>query len=85
MNIKYFDQETYKDILSGKMTDLINTSFRPASEVILDDTDLRNFLKISRRTSLEWRNNGKLRFYKMGGGKIYYILAEILEDIKKHY
>ena len=34
---------------------LIEKHARPASEVILDDVDLRNLLKVSRRTSLEYR------------------------------
>ena len=33
----------------------IQQSKRPAEEVILDDVDLRNFLKVSKRTIAYWR------------------------------
>jgi hypothetical protein len=39
-------------------------------------------LKISRRTSLEYRRKGYLRYYKLDA-KIFYFLNEIIEDIKK--
>jgi len=60
---------------------LIEKHSRPASEIILDDVDLRNLLKISRRTSLEYRKKGVYKFYKLDG-KIFYILSEVIEGIK---
>lgn len=61
---------------------LIEKYARPASEIILDDVDLRNLLKISRRTSLEYRKKGVYKFYKLDG-KIFYILEEVIDGIKK--
>jgi len=61
---------------------LIEKYARPASEIILDDVDLRNLLKISRRTSLEYRKKGVYKFYKLDG-KIFYILEEVIAGIKK--
>ena len=59
----------------------IEKHHRPSSEIILDDVDIRNLLKISRRTSLEYRKRGVYKYYKLDG-KIYYILAEVIEGIK---
>ena len=61
---------------------LIEKYARPASEIILDDVDLRNLLKISRRTSLKYRDKDVYKYYKIDG-KIFYILAEVIEGIKK--
>lgn len=63
--------------------ELIEKHARPASEVILDDVDLRNLLKISRRTSLEYRRKGFFKFYKLEN-KIFYILEEVIAGIKEN-
>ncbi len=67
----------------GLIIKLIEKYARPASEVILDDVDLRNLLKISRRTSLEYRKKGIFKFYKLDG-KIFYILGEVIAGIKEY-
>jgi len=61
---------------------LIDTSSRPATEIILDDVDLRSLLKISRRTALEYRKKGFFPHYKLEN-KIYYFLSDIITGIKK--
>ena len=65
-----------------EVKDLIEKYSRPASEVLLDDVDLRNLLKISRRTALEYRKKKIFQSYKIEG-KIFYILSEIIDGIKK--
>lgn len=62
---------------------LIEKYSRPASEVIIDDVDLRNLLKISRRMSLEYRRKGIIKFYKIEN-KILYILEDVIEGLKTH-
>jgi transcriptional accessory protein Tex/SPT6 len=74
--------DEYWDSIKEKILNLIDQHHRPASEVILDDVDLRNLLKISRRTSLEYRKKGVYKFYKLDG-KIFYILEEVIAGIKK--
>lgn len=61
----------------------IQQSKRPADEVVLDDVDLRNFLKVSKRTTAYWREKGMITFAKLGG-KIYYKLSDVLSFIKQH-
>ena len=56
---------------------------RPPEEVIYDDVDLRNFLKVSKRTTAMWREKGLITFSKLGG-KLYYRLSDILSLIKQH-
>ena len=56
---------------------------KPPDQVILDDVDLCNFLKISKRNSAYWRERGEITYSKLGG-KIYYRLADILSLIKRN-
>jgi len=56
---------------------------KPPEHKILDDVDLCNLLKISKRTSAYWRERGEITYSKLGG-KIYYRLSDILELIKKN-
>ena len=75
---------TYSEIENEDLIKkLIEKHARPASEVILDDVDLRNLLKISRRTSLEYRKKGIFKFYKLDN-KIFYILEEVIAGIKEN-
>ncbi len=56
---------------------------RPPEEVIYDDVDLRNYLKVSKRTTAYWRERGMITFFKLGG-KIYYRLSDILSFLQQH-
>ena len=56
---------------------------RPPEEVIMDDVDLRNYLKVSKRTTATWREKGLITFSKLGG-KIFYRLSDILTLIKEN-
>lgn len=56
---------------------------RPPEQVVLDETDLCNLLRISKRHAADLRREGKLRFSK-DGGKIYYKLSWVLEYIEAY-
>jgi hypothetical protein len=58
-------------------------AFRDPKEVILDDYDFCKLLKISKRKSAEIRARREIRYYK-SGGKVYYILSDVLEYIKRN-
>jgi len=60
----------------------IYKAMRPADEVIHDDVDLRNILKISKRQAAKLRAEKRITYFK-SGGKIYYTLADILNYVKK--
>jgi len=66
---------------SDYLIELIQKYSRPASDVILDDVDLRKILKISRRTILVYRKMGIFPSYKVEG-KIFYLLSEVIAGIK---
>lgn len=70
-----------KDLIQQEVQNLIDKGLRPASEVILDDVDLRNLLKISRRTALKYRKMNLFPHYQIDN-KIYYLLSEVIEGIK---
>lgn len=71
-----FDEEIKKLV-----QEMLDKHHRPASEIVLDDVDLRNMLKISRRTALNYRQQLGLKFYKLEN-KIFYFLSDVLEFIK---
>ena len=62
---------------------IIRDAGKPPEHVILDDEDLRNLLKISKRTTAYWRERGEITFSKLGG-RVYYKLSDILELIRKN-
>lgn len=74
-------QEMIKTLESIKH--LIENVHRPPEHIILDDVDLRNYLKISKRTSAYLRERGEIIYSKLGG-KIYYRLSDVLMLIKKY-
>ena len=69
-----FIKEIRKEVLSTK---------RPPEEIILDETQLCELLHISKRHAADLRKEGILKYSKVGG-KIYYLLSDVLEMIKKH-
>lgn len=56
---------------------------RPAKETILDDADLRSLLKVSKRTTSTYRSSGLIA-YSFLGGKVFYLLEDVLKAIKKN-
>ena len=48
----------------------------------MNDSELANYLKVSRRTLQEYRNNGILSYYQIGG-KILYRESDIKELLEK--
>jgi len=53
---------------------------RPANEIILRETDLWQFLQISKRSAAYLRSEGLINYSKVGG-KLYYKLSDILSYI----
>ena len=61
-----------------EIDDKISKAMRPAEEVILDETDLCNFLKISKRLAAKLRSERLITYYKTGG-KLYYKLSDVIK------
>lgn len=84
MSVRLYPEEIHdliKTLQSLKQT--IENINKPPEYTILDDVDLCNFLKVSKRTSAYWREKGEITYSKLGG-KIYYKLSDILILMKKH-
>lgn len=56
---------------------------RPPDEVILDEVDFCQFLRISKRQAAYLRSEGQVTYSKIGG-KLYYRLSDILSFIERH-
>lgn len=56
---------------------------RPPDQQVIDDVDLRSLLKVSKRTTANYRAQGLIA-YHMIGGKIFYLYSEVLEALKKN-
>ena len=67
--------------IKDQVIKLIEQHHRPAEEVILDDVDVRQLLKVSRRTLLNYRLSGNLKFSKIEN-KIFYFLSDVIEFVK---
>ena len=50
----------------------------------VDSADLVQILKVNARTLANWRKEGLLKYFRMGG-KIYYNLAEIKAMMKERF
>ena len=82
MKNENFNDDFMKKLIE-KIKQLLDLKYRPANEVIIDDVELREKLKISRRTSLNYRNSGNLKHFKIEN-KIYYFLSDVFEFIRKY-
>lgn len=70
-------QNAVIDILNEKRV-IVNPS-----EIIYDNADVLQLLKISQRTLANWRASGIITFRKIGG-KLYYTQADINECLNKY-
>jgi excisionase family DNA binding protein len=73
------------DELSEAIENIAHTSGpEPGNEQYLTDRDLSRLLKISRRCLQDYRTEGKIPFYKIGG-KILYRASDIERFLEEHY
>ena len=57
----------------SQSVDLLMENYKPLFEGqrFLTDTELSQYLKLTKRTLQEYRNSGKLPFYQIGGKILY--------------
>lgn len=67
----------------NEMKHEFNQFRRPPDQVIWDDVDLRENLKVSQRTTAMWRQENIVPYSKVHG-KIYYKLSDVLTFIEKY-
>lgn len=80
---EFIEKYPHLEDFSRMITTEIRQAKRPANEILYDDVDLRNYMKVSKRTTAQWREDGKIVFSKIGG-KIYYKLSNILAMVDEH-
>jgi hypothetical protein len=62
---------------------VIDQLARPPDQIILDDVQLREMLKMSKRSTAYLREKGLITYSKVGS-KIYYLLSDVLIFLKKY-
>ena len=78
----FFKSPSAEEFLKELRNEVLKAQ-RPADQVILDDFDFCQFLKISKRHSANLRATGAITYSK-AGGKLYYRLSDVLEFIEKN-
>ncbi len=69
-----------------KQIDIMSDQHRPhfGGEHYITDGELAKILSVNRATLYEWRNNGRLSYYRVCG-KILYKQSDIEDMMQKHY
>ncbi len=62
----------------------LNVKEKEPKEQWLDNQELMQLLKISKRTAQHYRDSGLISFSQVGN-KIYYKLSDVEELLKSHY
>lgn len=75
---KYPELEQVISLIKNQIQDIQ----KPPDQIVLDDYDLRELLKVSKRTTQNWRDTGMITFSKPG--KIFYKLSSVLEMLEKY-
>ncbi len=56
---------------------------RPATEWIIDDADLQKLLKVSKRTTANYRAQGLITYSHLGS-KVIYLYSDVLDAINRN-
>lgn len=72
------------EALNAKLITVMRADQRIKGDVVLDNQDLMEILKISPRTLQRIRNSGKLPYHKMNK-KNYYLKSDVEKYIMEHF
>ncbi|HSZ85754.1 MAG TPA: hypothetical protein VK787_06970 [Puia sp.] len=75
-------EDSYLKEILALIREEMSRNHRPAHEVILDDVDLRQLLKVSERTTASLRAKNMITYSKPG--KVYYLLSDVLKMMENH-
>lgn len=84
-DLNYFSSQQL-EIIEGKIQRLLKKEdhkIKDPTYIYLDNADFLKLLSISRKTSENWRNQGKIRYSQINH-KIYYRLSDIIEMMENH-
>lgn len=86
MNVITIQSEAFEQLKS--MLDAINNRLsakeKEPKEIWLDNQEMMQMLKISKRSSQHYRDSGMISFSQVGN-KIYYKLSDVEDLLKRHY
>lgn len=86
MNVITIQSEAFNEIV-GKIEQInkrLTEKEKEPKEQWLDNQELMQLLKISKRTAQHYRDSGLISFSQVGN-KIYYKLSDVEEHLKRHY
>ncbi len=86
MEVITMQSEAYQNLI-GKIEEInarLAQKEKQPKEQWLDNKELMDLLKISKRTAQHYRDTGIISFSQVGN-KIYYKLSDVEELMKKHY
>jgi hypothetical protein len=86
MEVITMQSEAYQNLI-GKIEEInarLAQKEKQPNEQWLDNKELMDLLKISKRTAQHYRDTGIISFSQVGN-KIYYKLSDVEELMKKHY
>jgi hypothetical protein len=86
MNAVILSQEQFDTIMNriDEIKTEIKGNTKTNSDDFVDNADFIQLMKISKRTSQAWRDEGKIAFSQVGG-KIYYKMSDVNELLSKNY
>lgn len=86
MEVVTFQSTVYQELV-GKIDAInhrLNAKEKEPKEKWLDNQELMQLMKISKRTAQHYRDSGLISFSQVGN-KIYYKLSDVEELLKNHY
>ena len=86
MEVVTFQSSVYQELV-GKLDAInqrLNAKEKEPKEKWLDNQELMQLMKISKRTAQHYRDSGLISFSQVGN-KIYYKLSDVEELLKNHY
>ena len=86
MNVITIQSEAFEHLkaMFESINNRLNAKEKEPKEVWLDNQEMMQLLKISKRTAQHYRDSGMISFSQVGN-KIYYKLSDVEEMLKKHY
>lgn len=86
MNVITIQSEAFEQLkaMFESINTRLNTKEKEPKEVWLDNQEMMQLLKISKRTAQHYRDSGMISFSQVGN-KIYYKLSDVEELLKRHY
>ncbi|CAM3795720.1 helix-turn-helix domain-containing protein [Flavobacterium gelidilacus] len=81
-----FTKEQFTELITklDVIQSQISLKADPKKETFIDNQELLQLMKISKRTAQTWRDEGKISFSQVGS-KIYYKLSDVEKLLQEHY